>query len=264
MQPTVRNERELNRFAITITLIALSLALTADIVNQLTYFIDWPTCLRSWAITTTIVVGVALPVSRAVGKTHVELYAAKLHAEAMSLTDPLTGLPNRRALMEAFATATPDLLALVIYDIDRFKRINDTYGHLAGDAVLRAIGQMMAAEFGPFGCVARIGGEEFALLSSGVPLEALANELIAFCERVGATPILINGQSMRVTISAGVALWEQGHTVDDLYALADRALYAAKRSGRNRVQFPPAFDALLQKIGAKYGTPEPEPLARSA
>ncbi len=262
--PAIRSERELLGYSALVTATCVVLALAADVANQLTFFVDWTTCLRSWAITTGIVLALAFPISRAIGKAHLELYRAKLQAEALSLLDPLTGLPNRRALMEAAAVAMPDLLALVIFDIDRFKRVNDTYGHLAGDAVLRSIGQMMAAELGPFGCVARIGGEEFALLSSGVSLEALARQLIAFCDRVESTPILTNGVSVRVTISAGVALREQGRTFDELYTEADRALYAAKVSGRNRIHFPPALDALLGKIATKAEKPKRDPLARSA
>ncbi len=263
-RPSIRNERELAVFIVLITALCVTMALAVDVTNQLVFFVDWITCLRSWSITAFLALSLAAPISRAIGKAHLELYRAKLRADSLSLTDPLTGLPNRRALMEAAAVAKPDLLALVIFDIDRFKRVNDTYGHVAGDAVIRSIGQMMAAELGPFGCVARVGGEEYALLSSGVSLESLAARLIAFCDRVGSTPILDHGVSLRVTISAGVALREPGGSFDDLYLEADRALYAAKVSGRNRIQFPPALDALQRKIGANPDAPKRDPLARSA
>jgi len=263
-RPSIRNERELVGYVALVTAVCVTIALAADVTNHLVFFVDWATCLRSWAITVLLALALAAPISRMIGKAHLELYRAKLQADALSLPDPLTGLPNRRALLEAAAVAKPDLLALVIFDIDRFKRVNDTYGHVAGDAVIRSIAQMMAAELGPFGCVARVGGEEFALLSSGVSLESLATRLIAFCDRVGSTPILDNGVSLRVTISAGVALREPGLTFDDLYLAADRALYAAKVSGRNQIQFPPALDALLRKVGAKDDAPKRDPLARSA
>jgi diguanylate cyclase (GGDEF)-like protein len=261
---SIHNERELVGYVATVTALCVALALAVDVTNHLVFFVDWTTCLRSWGITAFLALALAAPISRAIGKAHLELFRAKLRADALSLTDPLTGLPNRRAMMEAAAVAAPDLLALVIFDIDRFKGVNDAYGHVAGDAVLRSVGQMMAAELGPFGCVARVGGEEFALLSSGVSLEALATDLIAFCDRVRSTPVLINGLAIRVTISAGVALREHGESLDELYLEADRALYAAKASGRNQIRFPPAFDAALRKIGAKADTPKREPLARSA
>ena len=264
LRASIHNERELVGYVATVTALCVALALAIDVTNQLVFFVDWATCLHSWAETTIIAVALAAPIGREIGKTHLELYRAKLRAEALSLTDPLTGLPNRRALMEAAEIAAPDLLALVIFDIDRFKGVNDAYGHMAGDAVLRSLGQMMAAELGPFGCVARVGGEEFALLSSGVSPAALATHLIAFCDRVRSTPVLVNGLSVRVTISAGVALHEQGGSFEELYSEADRALYAAKAAGRNQIRFPPAFEAALLKIGAKTDAPKRQPLARSA
>ncbi|MGO4872384.1 MAG: GGDEF domain-containing protein [Roseiarcus sp.] len=262
--PRIRNERELVRYVVQVAAVCVALALASEVANQMTFFVDWTVALRSWAIATLTALVLAAPISYAFGKAHLELYLAKLQADALSLTDPLTGLPNRRALLEAAATAAPELLALVIFDIDRFKGINDAYGHVAGDAVIRSVGQMMAAELGPFGCVARVGGEEFALLSSGLPPQTLATHLIAFGERVRSTPVLVNGLVLKVTISAGVALREHGGDFDELYSEADRALYEAKASGRNRIHFPPALDALLVKLGVKAGTVKREPLPRSA
>ena len=103
-----------------------------------------------------------------VGSAQLELYRAKQLADTLSRTDSLTGLANRRALIEAAEATLPEVLALAIFDIDRFKAVNDTYGHLAGDAVLRSVGRMMDEELGALGRVARVGGEEFALLSWGV------------------------------------------------------------------------------------------------
>jgi diguanylate cyclase (GGDEF)-like protein len=246
---SITSERELRRYVIGVTGLCVAVALTVDVTNQLVFFVDWLTCLRSWAITATLVLALAIPISRAIGKAHLELYHAKALAEELSRTDQLTGLPNRRALMEAVYAARPETLALVIVDIDRFKRVNDTHGHLAGDAVIRSVGQMMAAELGVFGQVARVGGEEFALLSSGVPAKVLAATLIAFRERVGSTPIVIGGSAVSVTISAGVALRGEGDTFDQLFSEADRALYAAKTSGRNRVRFSAAIEVLDQGEG---------------
>lgn len=263
IRPPVKSERELAVFVVSVTAFCVAMALAADVANQMLFFVDWTVAVRSWTITTLITLVVAAPVARIYGKAHLELHHAKQAAEALSLTDPLTGLPNRRALMEAASAANPHLLALVIFDIDRFKRVNDTYGHIAGDAVIRSVGQMMAAELGPFGNVARIGGEEFALLSAGAPLERLANQLIAFCERIGSTPIVANGLSLRVTISAGVAVREPGRSFEELYAEADRALYAAKLSGRNRIHFAPAVEARIGAM-AQDGRIKHEALPRRA
>ena len=143
--------------------VALGVALSVDVINQLTFFVDWPRCLRSWAITTVVSLALAAPIAYAIGRAHLELFRAKQRADALSHTDSLTGLANRRALIEAAESALSDVLALAIFDIDRFKVVNDTYGHLAGDAALRAIALMMEEELGGLGRVARVGGEEFAL-----------------------------------------------------------------------------------------------------
>lgn len=261
---SITNERELYIYVASITAICVVVALAVDVANQLTFFVDWPSCFRSWTITAILVLCLAGPISRTIGKAHLELYRAKLLAEELGRTDQLTGLPNRRALMEAANAARPETLALVIVDIDRFKRVNDTHGHLAGDAVIRAVGQMMSAELGAFGQVSRVGGEEFALLSFGAPAETLAARLIGFRERVQSTPIVIGGLAVSVTISAGVAVTGDGDTFDKLFSEADRALYAAKTSGRNRVRFSPAIEAAEGRSGGEREELSANSLLRSA
>jgi diguanylate cyclase (GGDEF)-like protein len=232
---SIKNERDAFRFVRSVTLLCVIAALAVDVTNQLTFFVDWPTCLRSWAITTVVVLALAVPISRTISKAHLELYRAKQLAEALSRTDQLTGLANRRALMETVAGERAAALALVIVDIDRFKRVNDSYGHLAGDEVIRSVARAMADELGDLGLVARVGGEEFALLSSSAPADTVAAKLNTLRNRVAVTPILASGHAMRVTISAGVAMRRGEESFDQLYSAADRALYAAKAAGRNRV-----------------------------
>jgi diguanylate cyclase (GGDEF)-like protein len=252
LRGSIKNEQELRRFVLTVTAVCVVIALAVDVTNQLAFFVDWATCFRSWGITTALVLVLAMPISQTIGKAHRELYRAKMAAETLSRTDQLTGLPNRRALIEAVETAKPEALALVIADIDRFKRVNDTYGHLAGDEVIRSVGQMMASEFGELGRVARVGGEEFALLSSGVSSEILEAKIVALRDRVAATPILVHGVAVRVTISAGVAQQHTGQTFNQLYATADRALYAAKAAGRNRVLLAEALGAFGERNYADW------------
>jgi len=261
---SITSEREFHIYVASVTTVCVVVALSVDVANQLTFFVDWPSCFRSWTITAVLVLGLAVPISRTIGKAQLELYRAKLLAEELGRTDQLTGLPNRRALMEAVSVAKPETLALVIVDIDRFKRVNDTHGHLAGDAVIRSVGQMMRAELGAFGQVSRVGGEEFALLSSGAPAEALAARLIAFRERVQSTPIVIGGLAVSVTISAGVAVRSDGETFERLFSEADRALYAAKTSGRNRVRFSPAIEAVDGRNGDDREGVNASSLLRSA
>jgi diguanylate cyclase (GGDEF)-like protein len=234
---SINDERGLARFVVVVTGACVTVALAVDIANQLIFFEDWSACFRSWTVTLVLVLVLAIPISRVIGKAHLELYRAKLLAETLGRTDQLTGLPNRRALIERVQADGPKILALVIVDIDWFKRVNDAHGHLAGDAVIRAVGQTMANDLGALGMVARIGGEEFALISSQGSEETVSAELSRFRDKIGSTPIIIEGAALRVTISAGVAVRRGDETFDSLFSQADHALYVAKKSGRNRVSF---------------------------
>lgn len=185
-----------------------------------------------------------------ISHAHLELYRAKLAVELLSRTDPLTGLLNRRALLETAEGPALQVMALVIADIDRFKGVNDTYGHLAGDEVIKMVGHSMEAQLGSFGRVGRIGGEEFALVSSTPATDELISALWDFRDRIADTPIVVGTASARVTISIGVASRKDGESFIDLFAEADRALYLAKASGRNRVV---TSDALRQTDVAAAG-----------
>ena len=160
---------------------------------------------------------------------------ARLAIEAS--TDPLTGLANRRAFNAAaqvrlasfFQEGTP--LALVLFDIDFFKRINDTYGHEAGDNVLRELALYVLSCIREHDLLARIGGEEFALLLANVGRHAAA--CVAGRIRQGLHGRALAGHN--ITISAGITLPEPGDTPGSLMLRADQALYRAKRDGRDRV-----------------------------
>jgi predicted signal transduction protein with EAL and GGDEF domain len=125
LRGSITFESELSVYVISVTCVCIAIALSVDVTNQLVFFVDWATCLRSWSITAVLVLALALPISRTIGKSHLALYRAKLLADHLGRTDQLTGLPNRRALMEAVHAAQSHGLALVIVDIDRFKRVNE-------------------------------------------------------------------------------------------------------------------------------------------
>jgi diguanylate cyclase (GGDEF)-like protein len=249
---TIRNERELVRYVALVTAFVLTVALAVDVVNQLAFFIDWPRCFLSWSITAAICLVIAVPTTYAIGRTHLELFRAKELADELGRTDPLSGLCNRRALIEDAESSLAEVLALTIFDIDRFKSVNDAYGHLVGDAAIRAVGRMMQEELGGVGLVARVGGEEFALLTSRASLEDMVEHLLAFRDRLRATPILIDDVTLRVTVSAGVALRENVDGFDRLYGLADRALYEAKAAGRNQFRFPPSLEPLVNRFSTRF------------
>lgn len=139
----------------------------------------------------------------------------------------------RRHVGRVLRDARP--LALLILDLDHFKRINDTLGHAAGDAVLRAFVQMAQAQLRPTDVLGRIGGEEFALLlpdtDSGNAMH-LADRLR---KAAAAHVVMAGAQSCRYSLSGGVAVWQPGESFDRLSARADRALYDAKYQGRDRI-----------------------------
>lgn len=163
-------------------------------------------------------------------------------AQTEALLDPLCGLHNRRGLeREAQDLAGPDGelagAALLIADIDHFKRVNDTYGHLLGDKVLRTIAQTMRSNIKGRDIAARIGGEEFAVLLPRTTLQgaqALAEQLRRAVAngRIHRGPGEVIGS---VTLSIGVAVAGPGEGFEALMVRADAALYAAKREGRNRI-----------------------------
>lgn len=160
----------------------------------------------------------------------------------LAMTDPLTGLHNRRyALAElgqiaaaAHRDATP--FALLLIDLDRFKSVNDRFGHGIGDQVLTEVARRLSANLRPGDLLARIGGEEFLLALPAIGLtegRAIAQRL---CDGVRAVPIPVPGAPpLVVTVSIGLATGQGGETIDRLIDRADRALFKAKSKGRNQV-----------------------------
>lgn len=163
---------------------------------------------------------------------------------ALSQTDPLTGLPNRRGFLDrglaAMATArrAGGPCAVAMLDLDRFKAINDHFGHPAGDAVLRGTAVAIAETVRGTDLAGRLGGEEFALLLPGDDLAGAASVAERLRGVVAAAVAHPGGAGQRVTFSAGVAMLDPGGGeagLEHALAAADRALYAAKAAGRDRV-----------------------------
>ena len=175
--------------------------------------------------------------SRRFGAALVPSYVAKLEGER-ALTDDLTGLPNRRALTKAMATRTFERVALIILDLDHFKRINDSYGHQAGDKALQHVAKILreAVRRREGDLVARIGGEEFAVWLPGASMESGMEVAERVRVAVDTHPIPLAGQREPITISCGVAAYPRPTpSVENMMAVADAALYQAKGEGRNRV-----------------------------
>jgi diguanylate cyclase (GGDEF)-like protein len=166
--------------------------------------------------------------------------------EQLATTDPLTQLLNRRALTERLTTEMERALrydgsvALLLIDLDHFKRVNDTHGHLVGDAVLRDVSDLLLAAVRSSDMVGRYGGEEFLIVLPETDDEGAASFAERVRERVEAHAFRPweDDRDLRMTASIGVATFPAARieSVEDLFARADAALYRAKADGRNRVR----------------------------
>lgn len=161
--------------------------------------------------------------------------ARELHRAAM--TDSLTGLMNRRALFDALSIAPVAAeTAVIVFDIDRFKSINDTYGHAIGDRVIETFAQAMTRDAPTGALIARLGGEEFALVTFASSADEALRLAEHICQTFTRRTSGLGVAGFRSTASAGFAFGvAHGTTFEQVLNEADKALYAAKRGGRNRV-----------------------------
>ncbi|WP_374441310.1 GGDEF domain-containing protein [Pseudomonas panipatensis] len=159
-----------------------------------------------------------------------------------ALTDPLTGLPNRAALNERLELEVARVqrfggdLLLAVLDIDHFKRINDEFGHLAGDKVLKIIAGELAKRLRKTDFIARFGGEEFVVLLPSTPLDSGRQLLEALRASVEKCPFHFKGKPLVITCSVGLTQLRPGERNEVAFERADQALYRAKRGGRNRLE----------------------------
>ncbi len=207
-----------------------------------------------------------------------ELRQLRMQAELQARTDVVTSAYNRLALSEhvALALEAGHEGGLVLFDLDHFKQINDALGHGAGDRVLVEVARRLRDVADVHDCVARWGGEEFAVLIRGVADEReLARRAIELQRAIDGTPITVDGEHLTVEVSGGATPLRAGESLDTLVEQADRALYAAKRRGRNRVllasevtesdliaERPEAIriaEALAVAVGVREGAPPEHP-----
>ena len=166
---------------------------------------------------------------------------ASLHkANEQAFIDSLTGVPNRRAYDERIKLEfkrwqrKKEALVLAVMDIDHFKSINDTYGHPIGDKVLRTISQLVDKKVRDSDFFGRIGGEEFAVIFTGIDLDNAIKRLNQFRESIENCKFGSKGKRILITMSIGCAFFHEGDKPADVYRRADKALYQAKSSGRNK------------------------------
>jgi diguanylate cyclase (GGDEF)-like protein len=194
--------------------------------------------------------------TRRLQRASAELEAARSEAQHRALHDPLTGLANRAMFQERLTHALErlnkggDPVALLALDLDRFKQVNDTLGHEAGDELLRQVAQRLAALLSDNDTLARLGGDEFVILQDAIKTVAQSQSLSEKIIARVSEPYRLAGTEVRIGVSIGVALAaDAARDGLDLPARADFALYQAKESGRNQYRFydtataPPPADA---------------------
>ncbi|MDR5899638.1 GGDEF domain-containing protein [Halomonas vilamensis] len=209
----------------------------------------------SWAVTA-LVVAVML-VALALLAAVLRLQRQRNTLKMLMLTDELTGLYNRRHLVDAASRELNDAqrhqqpLSLLLLDLDYFKHVNDTYGHPAGDDVLRKVSQQLRNISRATDIVARIGGEEFCVLMPNTTVDDAESVAERIRHAIALEPLTHLGANLQQTVSIGVTTSLDGsHSFEKLYSLADQALYQAKELGRNRVEcvLPPHSSSERQAI----------------
>lgn len=169
-------------------------------------------------------------------------------ARMLSMTDELTGLPNRRAFLQRLEDEVARVqrygfpLSMALIDLDFFKQVNDKYGHAGGDEVLEGYSKNILSIFRHHDLVARYGGEEFAVLLPNTDAEGSMRALNKVRNRAGETYWQSNGETHKMpTFSAGVSIYKPGETASSFIERADKALYRAKRDGRDRVEMDATY-----------------------
>lgn len=204
---------------------------------------------RSWQLVAGYLTMVFLTVLTL--RNHLDTLAQRDEMKRLAITDPLTGVANRRQLTQTGAIEVKKALrnryplSLLMVDIDHFKAINDTWGHPTGDRVIQILARAMGASVRDTDVVGRLGGEEFLAILPGTGPEGagvLANRLRVQVEK-GLTAPSDEGVPVHFTISIGVAGLEEGSSFDELLIQVDKALYQAKAAGRNRVRVDPGGSA---------------------
>lgn len=174
--------------------------------------------------------------------TRDELKKTLVKLEKLAITDPLTGVFNRRHLLELAeqefnrVSRYGSPLSVLMIDADYFKQVNDNYGHAVGDETLKAIAQLTQNLLRKVDCFGRIGGEEFLAFLPETQISQAIKVAERICKSIGSFRIKIDQQNIQITVSIGVATYEApDRKIDDILKRADEALYEAKRRGRNQV-----------------------------
>lgn len=263
----VQSEKDIRPFALRIALICFVAAIAVDTAIQVFAFGGWPEVIRGWLITFTVVAIVAFPIGGYIATTRLEHHNVKTKLIEQSLSDGLTGLKNRTALPIDFEAMSDRSRILVLLSTDRFKTINERFGHLVGDRVLIRVARLIAEELANLGSIYRTDGTEFTLLIGNGNLSETKAQVLALLARVEAANLGTLERPVNLTLSAGIAEIPAGTAFSQAFATADAALEAAKAGGRSRLSL--ATD--LSSVGIVEGDEvmwnidqQPKPRRRAA
>lgn len=181
-----------------------------------------------------------------------QLQQSNLQLQQVNRLDGLTGVLNRHYWQQQLEVEVQRAgryqhpLSLLFFDLDKFKRLNDDYGHQAGDLVLIEVAKLIGGLLRETDLFGRYGGEEFAIILPDTPLDGAVEVARRICRRVAATPIEYQKQQLTTSVSVGVSEFSAACSADELIQRADLALYQAKRNGRNQVvtYYPELIDSL--------------------
>lgn len=231
----VQSERDVKIFALRLAVICFVLAMVADSAMQLLAFHGWLNLLRGWAITVFVIALVAYPVGYYVGTTRLDHYRTKIRLMEQSLADSLTGLRSRASLPIDYDAGPESNRLLILVSLDRFKTVNDRYGHVVGDRILIRAARLIAEELANLGNIYRTDGTEFTVLARGCSTAEAKAQVLALLARFESTNFGTLEKPVCLTASAGIADVPTGTAFSQAFAAADAALESAKANGRSRV-----------------------------
>lgn len=231
--------------------VAAALSLSTLFAVIVTSFFGVPAAQSDFMLTTIVIAAcVASPMGAIAAQNQYRVDRYQTTLEAMASTDPLTGLLNRRSFKNLAEEEiermrrTQHGVCIAMFDLDDFKKVNDTYGHAFGDRVLTAVSNIShAALRGPFDRLGRWGGEEFIILLTNVTPEQAESVCERLRKRIAGSDLTFNGTTTRVTASFGVAELRPEEGLQSCIEKADELLYEAKSNGRDRVVSKPRLQS---------------------
>lgn len=232
----LRNRRDVWGFVACVTGLAVMLSQSFNIVVYQIFSDMAPEAFRRKQVLDSLIgMMIALPITFYVGGKIMQMNKMSQELRRLIERDRLTNVSTREYFFDRLGQEPCAGIAMMI-DIDHFKRVNDTFGHIAGDEVLRHVAGLLREACRSDDIVSRFGGEEFLVFLPGVERADGASVAERIRRAVAAAPVFVDGRPIVATVSVGVGAKAQSDDLDEAIRVADEALYAAKRGGRNRVE----------------------------